>query len=225
MCPLLTVLDFPYGRKGIHFNHGTHCLLTLGILALSLGLFTLLLGGAVWACISGLGTCTQLLPVLCFQALFPECLPSPILTHCIWQIWQIYFPAIPSSYQQSCPRALNISSLFAILRIRSALTSGTVPYSSLLPIRKQADWEQLAQTQAERPSSQSIVQFPPCGPSFLIPLLFSSTAPVLREIWWTLDLVPWFSDYAFAYVNRMECSHCALSFCLWRRSILYWVSS
>lgn len=143
-CPLLTVLDVPYGRKGVHFNHGTHCLLTLGSLALSLGLFTLVLGGAVWACISGVGTCTQLLPVLYLQASFPECLLSPILTH---RIWQIYFPEIPSSYQQSCPRALNISSLFAILRIRSALTSGTGPFAFLLPIRKYADWEQLAQTQ------------------------------------------------------------------------------
>lgn len=53
MCPLLTVLDVPYGRKGIRFNHGTHCLLTLGILALSLGLFTLVPGGAVCACILG----------------------------------------------------------------------------------------------------------------------------------------------------------------------------
>lgn len=64
MCHMLTVVDVPYGRKGIRFNHGTHCLLTLGILALSLGLFTLVRGSALWACISGVGTCTQLLPVL-----------------------------------------------------------------------------------------------------------------------------------------------------------------
>lgn len=61
MCSLLTILHALYERKGIGLYHGTHCLLTVEILELSLRLFTLVLEGAVWASISGVGACTQLL--------------------------------------------------------------------------------------------------------------------------------------------------------------------